>query len=166
VIDHLRIDNRMIHGQVAVAWLKSVGASAIIVCNDQVAGDPIQKKTLPLAARNSTVLVLSVEETLRYEAEHPDEPLFVIARYPGDALELLRGGVKAREINVGNAAPQGAQAGGAAPVMITRSVAVAGEDAEIYRQIAELNGGMLTCKMMPQNEDTDFIAALKEAGLL
>jgi PTS system mannose-specific IIB component len=154
----------MIHGQVAVAWLKSIGAAAIIVCNDQVARDPIQKKTLPLAARNSKVLVLSVAETLRYEAEHPDEPLFVIARYPGDALELLRAGVKAREINVGNAAAQaGSQAG---TVMITRSVAVTREDAELYRQIGELNGGTLSCKMMPQDEDADFIAALKAAGLL
>jgi mannose/fructose/N-acetylgalactosamine-specific phosphotransferase system component IIB len=156
----------MIHGQVAVAWLKAVGAAAIIVCNDQVARDPIQKKILPLAARNSKVLVLSVAETLQYEAEHPDESLFVIARYPRDALELLKAGVKAREINVGNAAPQAAQTEDAAPVMITRSVAVTPGDAKLYRQIAELKGGMITCKMMPQNEDTDFITALKEAGLL
>ncbi|MDR2182276.1 MAG: PTS sugar transporter subunit IIB, partial [Treponema sp.] len=50
MITHLRIDNRLIHGQVAVAWLKYIGAKAIIVCNDKVASDKIQKMALPLAA--------------------------------------------------------------------------------------------------------------------
>jgi PTS system mannose-specific IIB component len=83
----------MIHGQVAVAWLKSIGAAAIIVCNDKTARDPIQKMTLPLAARNSKVLVFSVAETLQYEGDHPEEALFVIVKYPQDALEILNSGV-------------------------------------------------------------------------
>jgi mannose/fructose/N-acetylgalactosamine-specific phosphotransferase system component IIB len=152
----------MIHGQVAVAWLKSIGAAAIIVCNDKTAQDPLQKKTLPLAARGSRVLVFSVAETLQYVRDHPDEALFVIAKYPQDALEILKSGVKIQAINVGNAAP----AAGTDYVMITKSIAVTREDAEIYRQIADLNGGILTSKIMPQNEDSDFLAALKEAGLL
>jgi PTS system mannose-specific IIB component len=162
MITHLRIDNRMIHGQVAVAWLKSIGASAIIVCNDKVAQDPLQKMTLPLAARGSKVLVFSVAETLRYERDHPGESLFVIAKYPRDALEILKSGVNVQAVNVGNAAP----VAGTGYVMITKSIAVTREDAEIYRQIAELNGGILTSKIMPQNEDSDFLEALKEAGLL
>jgi mannose/fructose/N-acetylgalactosamine-specific phosphotransferase system component IIB len=152
----------MIHGQVAVAWLKSIGAAAIIVCNDKTARDPLQKKTLPLAARGSRVLVFSVAETLRYVQDHPDEALFVIAKYPRDALEILKTGVKVQAINVGNAAP----AAGTDYVMITKSIAVTREDAEIYRQIADFNGGILTSKIMPQDADSDFLAALKEAGLL
>jgi PTS system mannose-specific IIB component len=161
VITHLRIDNRMIHGQVAVAWLKAIGAEAIIVCNDETASDPVLKKTLPLAARNSRVLVFSVAETLAYEKDHPGESLFVIAKYPKDALEILRAGVKVQAINVGNAAP----AAGTDYVMVTKSIAATREDAELYRQIAELNGGILTSKIMPQNEGSDFLAALKAAGL-
>jgi PTS system mannose-specific IIB component len=152
----------MIHGQVAVAWLKSIGASAIIVCNDKVAQDPIQKKTLPLAARGSKVLVFSVAQTLQYGQDHPDESLFVIAKYPRDALEILKSGIKVQAINVGNAAP----VAGTDYVMITPSIAVTREDAELYRHIADLNNGILTSKIMPQNEDTDFLAALKKAGLL
>ena len=75
MIKHLRIDNRLIHGQVAVVWQKYIDAKAIIVCNDKVAGDPIQKMALPLAARGSKVLVLSIADMLAYEKEHPDESL-------------------------------------------------------------------------------------------
>ena len=71
MIKHLRIDNRLIHGQVAVAWQKYINAKVIIICNDAVAKDPIQKMALPLAARESKVLVYSIEETLKYAGNMP-----------------------------------------------------------------------------------------------
>ncbi|MDR2182527.1 MAG: PTS sugar transporter subunit IIB, partial [Treponema sp.] len=91
-----------------------------------------------------------------------DEPIFIIAKFPADALALLKAGVKVKEINVGNAAciP------GTRYVMVTKSIAATKEDAEVYSQIAALNGGKLTSQIMPHNETTDFIAALKKAKLL
>jgi PTS system mannose-specific IIB component len=162
MIKHLRIDNRLIHGQVAVAWLKYISAKAIIVCNDKVASDPIQKMALPLAARGSNVLVFSIADTLKYEKEHQDENIFVIAKFPQDALAILSAGAKVQEINVGNAAP----IAGTKYVMVTKSIAATKEDAAVYQQIAEKNGGKLTSQIMPQNETADFLAALKKAKLL
>jgi PTS system mannose-specific IIB component len=162
MITHLRIDNRLIHGQVAVGWLKYINAKAIIVCNDKVANDPIQKMALPMAARGSNVLVFSIAETLKYEAEHQDENIFVIAKFPQDALDIINSGVKIKEINVGNAAC----IAGTKYVMVTKSIAATKEDAEVYRQIAEKNGGKLTSQIMPHNETADFMAALKKAKLL
>jgi PTS system mannose-specific IIB component len=162
MITHLRIDNRLIHGQVAVAWVKKIGAGAIIISNDQVAGDPIQKMALPLAARGSKVLVFSIAETVQYEKDHPGETLFVIAKFPRDALAILKSGAKVQAVNVGNAAPLA----GTDYVMVTKSIAVTKEDAEVYRQIAELSGGGLTSQIMPANEHDDFLGALKTAGLL
>ena len=162
MITHLRIDNRLIHGQVAVAWLKYISAKAIIVCNDKVANDPIQKMALPLAARGSNVLVYSIDDTLKYEKEHQDENIFVIAKFPQDTLDIMKTGVKIKEINVGNAAP----IAGTKYVMVTKSIAATKEDAEVYMEIARLNGGKLTSQIMPHNETTDFISALKKAKLL
>ncbi len=161
MIKHLRIDNRLIHGQVAVVWQKYIDAKAIIVCNDKVAADPIQKMALPLAARGSKVLVLSIADMLAYEKEHPDESLFVIAKFPQDALDILRSGVKVESVNVGNAAPiQGTKY-----VMLTKSTAATKEDAEIYREIAGLNGGRLTTQILPSMEKLDVLSLLDKAGL-
>jgi PTS system mannose-specific IIB component len=162
MITHLRIDNRLIHGQVAVAWLKYIGAKAIIVCNDKVAQDPIQKMALPLAARNAKVLVYSIAETLQYEKDHPEETIFIIAKFPQDALEILKTGAKVQSINVGNAAG----IPGTNYVMVTKSIAATKEDAEVYRQIAEFNGGKLTSQIMPHNATSDFLKDLKKAKLL
>jgi PTS system mannose-specific IIB component len=162
MITHLRIDNRLIHGQVAVAWLKYIGAKAIIVCNDKVAQDPIQKMALPMAARNTKVLVFSIAETLQYEKDHPEETIFIIAKFPQDALAILKSGAKVQSINVGNAAA----IAGTKYVMVTKSIAATKEDAEVYRQIAELNGGKLTSQIMPHNSVSDFLGDLKKAKLL
>lgn len=160
MIKHLRIDNRLIHGQVAVTWMNVIGADKIIVCNDKVAADQIQKMALPMAARGNTVYVFTVEETINYAKEHPTETMFVICKFPSDALQVLESGVEVDELNVGNAAP----IQGTTYKMVTKSIAVTAEDAKIYRRIAELRGGVLTSRLTTQNETENFLALLDKNG--
>lgn len=161
MIKHLRIDNRLIHGQVAVTWLKYLSAKAIIICNDKVSKDPIQKMALPMAAPGSHVLVYSIEDTIKYEKEQPDENIFVIAKFPSDALAILEAGVPVETVNVGNAAP----IAGTKYVMIDKSIAATAEDAVVYRKIAEHTGGVLTSQLLANSDKRDFLALLKKAGL-
>ncbi len=162
MIKHLRIDNRLIHGQVAVTWMRRINADAIAVVNDDVAKDPIQKMALPLAARGTTVLVLSVDELVKYVEENPNTTLFVIAKFPMDALRVLEAGLDVEEVNVGNAAP----VAGTKYVMVEkRSIAATKEDAEVYRKIAALRGGKLMTQTVSTYEPQDFLALLTKAGL-
>lgn len=161
MIKHLRIDNRLIHGQVAVTWMSHIGAQAIIVCNDQVAADPIQKMALPLAARGSKVLVYTVDETIQYAKDHPTETMFVICKFPSDAKRVIESGVEIDTVNVGNAAP----IAGTDYVMVTKSIAATKEDAAVYREIAGLRGGKLTSQLTSTSEPSDFLKALADAGL-
>ncbi len=161
MINHLRIDNRLIHGQVAVTWRSAIDAEAIIVCNDKVALDPIQKMALPLAVKGEKVLVLSIADLVKYDQEHPDEKKFAIAKNPSDCLRLQELGVKIETINVGNAAP----IGGTPYKMVTKSIAVTPDDAAVYRKIADLNGGHLETQMVPSYDKEDFLALLKKAKL-
>lgn len=161
MIKHLRIDNRLIHGQVAVTWKNHIGAQAIIVCNDQVAADPIQKMALPMAARGSKVLVYSIAETIAYAQANPKETMFVICKHPSDALALIDAGLEIEHVNVGNAAP----VAGTKYVMVTKSIAATADDAVTYRAIAEKRGGSLRSRMVPTADEIDFLKALSEAGL-
>ena len=156
MIKHLRIDNRLIHGQVAVTWMNNIGADKIIVCNDKVANDPIQKMALPMAARGNTVYVFTIEETIKYAKEHLDETMFVICKFPSDALAVLQSGLEVERVNVGNAAP----IEGTKYEMVTKSIAVTAEDAEIYRKIAELRGGKLTSQLTTFNAEENFLELL------
>ena len=155
-VAHMRIDNRLIHGQVTVKWVGAIGANHLIVTNDDVAKDEIQKMILPQAARGVRTSVLSVDDTLAYCAkpEAAKEKIMVIAKFPSDALRLIEGGLEPQEINVGNQAPTP----GTKFTMVTRSIAVTADDAATYRKIAESRP--LTSKMMPTDKPADFIGML------
>jgi PTS system mannose-specific IIB component len=161
-VRHLRIDNRLIHGQVTVAWASNIGANRLIVSNDDVAADDMQRMILPQAARGVPTSVLGLQETLDYCAgdQARGETIFVIAKLPTDALALVRGGLRPEEINVGNQAPRP----GTKFTMVTRSIAVTAEDAETYRAIAA-EGFTLQQRMMPNDKKTDFLQVLSRKKL-
>lgn len=161
-VRHLRIDNRLIHGQVTVAWAGTLGANRLIVSNDEVAADEMQRMILPQAARGVPTSVLGIEDTLDYCAGDgaAAEAIFVIAKLPSDALALVQGGLAPEEINVGNQAPRP----GTKFTMVTRSIAVTPEDAETYRAIAAA-GFTLQQRMMPHDKRADFLQALASKKL-
>jgi mannose/fructose/N-acetylgalactosamine-specific phosphotransferase system component IIB len=160
-VKHMRIDNRLIHGQVTVTWVSSIGAGHIIVTNDNVAKDPIQKMLLPKAARGVKTSVLSVEETVAYVTQAGfSEEVFILAKFPSDALRLLQGGVKPEVLNVGNQAPRP----GTDYVMVTKSIAVTKEDAQIYRDIVQL-GHELRCQMLPTDSNINLLGLLEKKKL-
>ena len=159
---HMRIDNRLIHGQVTIAWVGTLGANHLIVSNDEVAADEMQRIILPQAARGVKTSILSVADTLAYCAAEQarDERIFVIAKLPADALALVEGGLQPQEINVGNQAPRG----GKDFKMVTRSIAATPADAATYRAIAS-KGFELKQRMMPGDRPNDFIKLLAEKHL-
>jgi PTS system mannose-specific IIB component len=141
----------------------SVGANRLIVTNDQVATDPVQKMLLPAAARGVPTSVLSVDDTLAHVASEQGqrEKIMIIAKLPTDGLRLLEGGLKPARVNVGNQAPTPATKF----KMITHSIAATADDAVTYRAIAGLLGHELTSQMMPTERPTDVVSLLKKNGL-
>ena len=105
--------------------------------------------------------MLSVADTIAYATEHQDDTLFVICKFPADALAVMKSGVGVKTVNVGNAAP----IAGTKYVMVDKSIAATAEDAAVYREIAELNGGKLTSQLIPTLDSRDFLSMLKSAGL-
>jgi mannose/fructose/N-acetylgalactosamine-specific phosphotransferase system component IIB len=156
-VAHMRIDNRLIHGQVTVKWVGAIAADHLIVTNDDVAKDEIQRMILPQAARGVRTSILGVDDTLGFcgSPEAAKQRIMVIAKLPSDALRLLQGGLQPQEINVGNQAPTP----GTKFTMVTRSIAVTADDARIYREIAGM-GTPLVSKMMPTDKPTDFVGLL------
>ena len=162
MIKHMRTDTRMIHGQVATSWMNAIGAKEIIVCNDAVSKDKFQCMALPMAARGTPVKVLSIDDTEKYAREHEADTLFIICKYPSDALELLKRGLKPAEFNVGTNAP--VQGTNSKP--ITNFVYCNSEQAKDFVAVAEYFGGKLTSQITPPNAPDDIIAGIKKQGLL
>lgn len=100
----VRIDFRLIHGQVANLWANSKQVTRFMVVDDQVSQDATQKQVLRMATPASCKLsVLPVEKAAenikagKYDAQR----LFIVAKKPETLLRLIRAGVQITEINVG-----------------------------------------------------------------
>ncbi|WP_018963661.1 PTS system mannose/fructose/N-acetylgalactosamine-transporter subunit IIB [Coprothermobacter platensis] len=160
---HLHIDNRLIHGQVTVTWCSFYGANMIVVADDKVAADPIQKVMLPQAARGLPTKVMSVKDAIEYlkTLDAQQGSVLIIAKTPQDALELLEGGIKVESINVGNQAP----VPGTKPVMVFPWIAVTPDDAQTFQKIAAL-GYRITPKRTPADRDYDLVEEIRKKKLL
>ena len=52
----LRVDHRLLHGQVVFSWIQNLKADCILIANDSVATDELRKSTLKLAKPQELVL--------------------------------------------------------------------------------------------------------------
>lgn len=104
-ITALRIDDRLIHGQVAMTWTKQLRVQGIIVANDDAAGDDTQKMALKMAVpAGIKVLIKPVEEAIRilnyYKAS--EMRILVLTRTVRDALRVRRQVCEIEFLNLGN----------------------------------------------------------------
>ena len=106
-IVHTRIDDRLIHGQVAAYWVNSLNIDRIMVANDEVAQDQLQKSILKMAAppgvKTSIITIKKAAENIK-AGKYDNQRVFLILKDPKDAVDLIEMGVKLDVINVGNLA--------------------------------------------------------------
>ena len=161
-VTHMRIDNRLVHGQVVVSWIRAEHADLLMVANDNIARDEFQKSILLAVAPPSIrELVLTVDDALAYIAsnEHARENIFLLVKTPEDALRLIRGGLAIQTVNVGN------MAFAVGSKRVSNTVYVTPADVENFVLLHDA-GIALTCRMMPTERGNDFIKMLDGAHLL
>ncbi|MGQ9493881.1 MAG: PTS system mannose/fructose/N-acetylgalactosamine-transporter subunit IIB [Anaerolineae bacterium] len=150
---HVRMDNRLIHGQILVSWNAEFKIDHIIVTNDQVAADPLQvtllKAVAPIGAK---VSVLSIKDCVAYCNGNPEaekENIFIIAKFPEDGLALVENGLKMRILNLGN------QAYVRGSKKISNTVYLTESGVKALKKLHEM-GIRITCRMMPSDPDTEY----------
>lgn len=104
-IAHFRVDGRLIHGQVALAWAKMTNPNHIIVANDMVAKSPQQQAILRLAAPKQVRLSMQpVDKVIAYikRGLAPNERVFLLVKDVIDANRFYDAGLDYKELNIGN----------------------------------------------------------------
>lgn len=104
-IIHIRIDDRLIHGQVATMWTNNLGATRIMVINDEVANNDLQKSVLRMAApSNVSTSIITRETALKNisSGKYEGQKVFIVVKSPLDLLYLVKNGLDIKKINVGN----------------------------------------------------------------
>ena len=100
----IRIDDRLIHGQVLVGWCNHLNIRHIIVADDEIAREEWEKNLLLLAVTGQmTAEVLPVSEavTAIHDRLEGKEKCMVLVASPFYIEQMDRHGLKVRTINVG-----------------------------------------------------------------
>jgi mannose/fructose/N-acetylgalactosamine-specific phosphotransferase system component IIB len=100
----VRIDDRLIHGQVVAGWLRALGAKRIVIVDDATAHDEFLREVLTLAAPQGVpveVCDVAAGATRCIELAATPEPVMVLVRSPRTVLSLRQAGVPIEVVDLG-----------------------------------------------------------------
>lgn len=104
-IDALRVDERLIHGQIAMVWSRALNLDGIVVANDEAAGNELQQKALKMAVPNGIKVIINTMDgaiRLLKDKRAATMHLLVLVRTVGDALILSQQLDNIQYVNIGN----------------------------------------------------------------
>ena len=157
-IVNVRIDDRLIHGQVATVWSQVTGATRIMVVDDQVVKDTINKEALKLACPKQCKLsILTVEKAAANlcAGKYQGERVFLVAKSPKTMRRLYDAGFHMDQVNVGN------MGGKQNTRMLKKAVSVSEEDIADFLYLSQ-QGVTITAQMVPADDALDFIKLINE----
>ncbi|MHB8908283.1 MAG: PTS system mannose/fructose/N-acetylgalactosamine-transporter subunit IIB [Syntrophales bacterium] len=104
-ITHVRVDNRLVHGQILEAWIPYLRASCIIVVDDHVASDYFCESVIRMAVpREVEVIICRLKEFAETYSFHQGsgQKTIVLFSKIADALTVYRLGFRFDRLNIGN----------------------------------------------------------------
>lgn len=154
---HARVDERLIHGQVATVWTNLIGANRIIVVNDTVVHDKMQIGALKLAKPTGVKLsILSVRKGIENikSGKYDEDKAFLITRNIQDMRALIDGEIGLTKFNIGNISSKPGS------ISIKKSVALTEQDIDDIKHLIN-NEIQITAQMLPGDSDASIETFLK-----
>lgn len=163
MIEMMRVDDRLIHGQVALLWSKELQLNRIIVANDQVAKSDIQKNALLLAApAGIKVAVVPVEKAIKLANDPRGAQLkmLIIVNNVKDLKQLtdnIQAAVDAK-VDIANVGRIGGSI--ADKNKVTETVYLTDDEVQMVKAIDQ-DTNNLVYQPLPNDTPTPFVSLLK-----
>lgn len=158
----VRIDTRLLHGQVSTNWVKAVKPNRIIVVSDKVAQDEMRKTLIQQAApsgvRTHTIPISKLIE-IDQDPRFGGTKALILFEDPQDVLAAVEGGVEFDHINIGSMAHSTGK------VLIDRAISVDKEDVETIRTLRDEHGITFDTKRLPSDSSEDLEKLFREKNL-
>ncbi|CAM3224543.1 PTS system mannose/fructose/N-acetylgalactosamine-transporter subunit IIB [Lactiplantibacillus plajomi] len=157
-----RIDSRLLHGQVATVWTKTVNPNRILVVSDVVAHDPLRKTLIVQAAppgvRANVITVDKMIAIYRNPLFDDVRPL-VLTDTPQNMARLVAGGLdfSATGVDIGSLAYS------AGMVMVTNAIAIGQAEADALYAL-QAAGLRIFAQKVPTDKRVDVMPLLAKKG--
>jgi mannose/fructose/N-acetylgalactosamine-specific phosphotransferase system component IIB len=148
----VRVDNRLVHGQILEAWVPFLHASCIVVVDDRVASDYYCETVIRMAVpREVEVVICGTREFAETHSFHQGsgQKTIVLFSNISDALAVYRLGYRFDKLNIGNVYNENCQ------LCCTPSVLLSDVD---IRDISTLHGEgvKIELRRVPREKPVDF----------
>ena len=156
-----RIDDRLIHGQVATVWSKVTGCNRIMCVSDEVAKDELRKKLLlqvvPPGLKGYVIPVDKAVEAYKNPKYNSFKTLFLFTN-PKDVLRAVKGGIPFKSVNLGGKCFKDGD------TLISQAVSVNAEDVAAIKELVGM-GIEVEMRKLVNDPKVDAMDALKAKGL-
>ena len=150
----VRVDDRLIHGQVVHAWIGFSKAKYLVIADDIAATDKTQQLMLRLAAPKTIKLeIQSLSDAVNFISNHEEDTIFLIVRNPENLLKMMNMGLVIKEVNLGNISMTKSQTG---RKMLLKNIHVDHNDVDCLKGIAS-KGVDIYIKLVPDERPIDAI---------
>lgn len=151
----VRVDNRLIHGQILEAWLPFTQASCIVVVDDEVADDFFRETVIRMAVpRDIEVIVSGVQDFARdfTYATGQGKKAIVLFSTIADACIAFSAGFKFNKLNLGNVHHEHGKEEG---VRCSSCIFLDNNDMQCVRNLMDADGVRVELQRIPQEEPVD-----------
>ena len=150
-IELVRIDDRLIHGQIATTWINDYNIEQVLIINDDVVKDKMQQSVISMTApANVKVKVFGVDSFINIYHKNPiKRRTMIILTNSIDAYKLAKGGVKFPYLNVGGMRFINGR------TKIATAVSVTPEERQAFKDIIGL-GIDVKIQMIPRDDNVNM----------
>lgn len=146
-----RIDDRLIHGQVCTAWLKSLPTvKHVLVVDDKTAKDPFMGEMFALLIpEHISIEVRTVEEAIKIMKDGLPKPTMMIVKVPDTIKQLVDNGIDIDFLNIGG---MGMSAG---RKKLFQNISASDTERDIFRELIA-KGVKIEVQIIPAAKQTDI----------
>lgn len=148
----IRVDSRLVHGQIIETWLPFLKATRIVVVNDEVAGSFFRETVIRMAVpREAEVLIYGVDEFGSSDITRQNENVKTIVLFSGvdDVARAWLAGFRFKTLNIGNLYSENCK------LHCSSSVCLADEDMAHIRFLLD-SGVSVEMRSVPSDRIVDF----------
>lgn len=162
-INAMRIDDRLVHGQIVTQWLRNSNAEMIVVADDKAATNSMQRTMLKLAVPSGIgIEIVTLDEGYQILNDaNRNEQVLLIVRNPETAYKLVEKGLKIESINVGNISNAKSEVG---RTKLLQYIFVEPTDVEYLKKLNDM-GIKLDVRSIPTDKSLDAMELLARNNL-
>lgn len=149
---HIRIDDRLIHGQVATRWSTGLRVNRIMVIDDAVASNPTEKSIVAMAAPagvHTSILGFDKATANIKNGNYDGQRVMLIVKSPITLVKMMEAGIDLLPVNIGNMSNR------PGTTQYKKSVSMTVEEKEAVDTLLKA-GIRVTAQMVPDDPETSI----------